>query len=127
MENNNTKVDVDKSILYNPYTVYNGTLSAQRNMFITSSLAIVILGFSNKFKNKNVVNLIKIIGIATFAISIFIGYESAREFSRYLEIINKNPPKNIKINSWKRWLYVNYIYSTLMTIVLILCLKYKIL
>ena len=118
---------VDKSILYNPYTVYNGNLSAQKNMFTTSSLAIVILGFSNKFKNKNIIFLVKMIGIVTFIISIFIGYESASEFSRYLVVMKKYPPKHLDTSYWHRWLYVNYLYSTLITIVLIFCLKYQIL
>lgn len=38
----------------NPQSVYNGMISGQRNMFLSSSLAIAIIGFSNSFKNNKI-------------------------------------------------------------------------
>ena len=38
----------------NPHAVYNGLISGQRNMFLTSSIAVAMVGFSNTFKENNV-------------------------------------------------------------------------
>ena len=69
----------------NPQSVYNGAISGQRNMFLSSSLAAMIIGFSSNFKSPHVIKFVKIIGICIFIISITTGYLSNNDFRFYLD------------------------------------------
>lgn len=92
----------------NPQSVYNGFVSNQRNMFLSSSLAVVIIGFSNKFENKNVRILIKIMSLLVFAISIFIGLKANYELNYYLD--NNDISDKIPTDSWRQTCQVTNLY-----------------
>ena len=50
----------------NPQTAYNGLISGQRNMFLSSSVAVVIIGFSNTFDSPVVQFAVKLMGAFIF-------------------------------------------------------------
>ena len=101
----------------NPQSVYNGMISGQRNMFLSSSLAIAIIGFSNTFKDKRIMWVTKLVGASIFLLSILIGVGAAQDFSFYLESVKEDPPENIAFEGWSRWPYVSYIYSFFLVII----------
>ena len=101
----------------NPQSVYNGMISGQRNMFLSSSLAIAIIGFSNTFKDKRIRWVTKFVGASIFILSILIGIGAAQDFSFYLEKVKEDPPDNIAFEGWSRWPYVSYIYSCFLVII----------
>ena len=68
----------------NPNTVYNGMMSGQRNMFLSSSIAIVMFGFSNNFKNHLLRWTVKLISMGIFILSCYIGITASNEFMYYL-------------------------------------------
>ena len=92
----------------NPQSVYNGFVSNQRNMFLSSSLAVVIIGFSNKFKNKLVRVLIKFMSLIVFGISMFIGLKANYELNHFLD--NNEVSDKIPVESWKATCHVTYLY-----------------
>jgi|TARA_B110000971_G_scaffold188571_1_gene198403 hypothetical protein len=111
----------------NPHTVYNGYMSGQRNMFLSSSVAIVMIGFSNSFKRDTVKLSIKICGLLIIMLSIFIGLTSTHDFKYYLSH-NKEPlPSYIPLTSWKSLEYVTYIYSGILICLAVLFISRKIL
>lgn len=100
----------------NPHTAYNGLISGQRNMFLSSSVAVVMIGFSGKFKSKTVKYVLRGLSSLIFFISIMIGMQAERDFKFYLE---KNPelPEHIPVEQWKNWIYISYLYCTILIIV----------
>ena len=102
----------------NPQSVYNGMMSGQRNMFLSSSLAIVIISFSDKFKNKHISWVAKSIGAFIFILSIFIGISTANDYTFYLNHIKTDElPSYIPLDSWYRWSYVMYIYCSFIGVI----------
>ena len=94
----------------NPHTVYNGALSGQRNMFLTSSIAVAIIAFSNGLKKPMVSTIVKILAIAIFLMSISIGFKSLMEFRYYLDEISNDIPSHIPIDNWYKWTYISVVY-----------------
>ena len=95
----------------NPHTVYNGLISGQRNMFLSSSLAIALIGVSAIFKNTKIQIIIKILGAVVFMLSIIIGLAASDDFRYYLDNNKEQFPSYIPLNNWYKWSYVSYIYS----------------
>jgi hypothetical protein len=108
----------------NPYSAHGSMISTQRNMFLISSIAISLIGFSNIFELEVVKTYIKILGLVIFCMSIYTGISAANEFSYYLDK-SKELPDNIHIKSWKRWKYISYIYSLIISMVALLFLNRK--
>jgi hypothetical protein len=96
----------------NPYTVYNGMVSGYRNMFLSSTVAIGLIGFSQKFKNPRMQFLVSIIGGIIFFLSLFIAYITTSEMKQFLfHNEDKLLDYNINPELWKNYFYVAYIYG----------------
>ena len=108
----------------NPYSVFGVLVSSQRNMYLTSSIAISIIGFSDTFTDFKIKTNLKIFGLIIFMMSIYTGISASNQFSYYLSK-SKDLPDDIPIKSWKRWQYISYVYSVLITWVAILFLNRK--
>jgi hypothetical protein len=94
----------------NHYTVFNIYQSSLRNSLTMSTIGISLILFNNYFKKNINKILVKLLGIILLILSLFISYSSYSEFLFYLEN-NKDPfPQYIPIDSWKNWIYVNYIH-----------------
>ena len=102
----------------NPNTVYNGMVSSLRNMFLASSIAIVIIGLSNRFYNYR--NIIKIMASILFILSIYIGIKTITDFNYYLERNKDTLPDYVPYDSWRSWKYVVYIYVLILIALLII-------
>ena len=66
----------------NAHTFINGFHSSFRNILVTSSLAIVLYGFSNTFKLNKSIDIIKIISLVIFILSfmVYFGLESRMSY-----------------------------------------------
>ena len=64
----------------------NYYMSALRNMFLTSSIAVAMVGFSDRFGNKSFPNklLVKIIAFFTIILSIVFGMKATEDFKTML-------------------------------------------
>jgi hypothetical protein len=101
----------------NPNTAYNGFLSGQRNMFLTSSIAMAMAGFSDKFEKNEFKTTVNIFAVMVFLLSITCGLKSASDFNTYLttnEDAIRSDRSDIDVSSWRMWVYVNYTYSVMM-------------
>ena len=107
-------------IPYDPHPLIDGYISIQRNMFLTSSIGIAMMGFSNNFKEYK--KPIKIIALIIFLYSILYGYNASKDSIDYINYIKKkkNLPEIyiIMLNKWKKWILSSYIY-----IIITLCLS----
>lgn len=106
----------------NPYSVYNGAISGQRNMFLSSSLATIMIGFSHNFKNKDTVIFVKLIGLCIFVLSIVIGFLSNYDFRFYLDKMKNEMPEYVPIENWYTYSFIIYIYTFLIAIIIVLFL-----
>ena len=105
--------------LENPHQVYSNMLSAQRNMFVTSTLGITLFGLSYTLKFNL---LFKIMSVILLFFSIWISHLSSRDYNYYLFLIEKNH-KNTRFYHWKNWSYISRSYLILMIILVIFIIK----
>ena len=113
---------------HNPQTYLNGYISMTRNMFVISSVALATMGFSNRFKEFEII--IKIIGTLIMSYSILYGYTSAKNYTNYIEFLEKKELDDvyaIQIPEWKKWITLTYLYMIMLVIVLVIILFRKIL
>jgi len=114
---------------HNPQTYLNGYISMMRNMFLTSSVALGTMGFSNRFKEFEII--IKIVGTLIMGYAILYGYTSAKNFSNYIEFLEEKKELadvyEIQLPEWKNWIKLTYLYMILLVIVVVVILFRKIL
>ena len=94
-----------------PYVVYNGMISGYRNMFLSSTVAIGLIGFSQKFVNPRMQYLVSIIGGIIFFLSLFIAYLTTSDMTHYLYHTEEKLPEYVNAELWKKHFYVGYIYG----------------
>jgi hypothetical protein len=114
---------------HNPQTYLNGYISMMRNMFLTSSVALGTMGFSNRFKEFEII--IKIVGTLIMGYSILYGYTSAKNYSNYIKFLEEKKELvdvyEIQLPEWKNWIKLTYLYMILLVIVVVIILFRKIL
>lgn len=113
------------SLQFNPQSAYNGMISGHRNMFLSSSIAFVILGFSDKFTHKRIHFLIQLFGLGLLMLSIGIGFKSNYDLQLVLDNLYKENKVNNKhhdfiLNEFSSWKWVVYIYATLLCLLIIM-------
>ena len=105
---------------HDPQTYLNGYISMMRNMFVTSSISLVVLGFSTRFKENERIG--KVISILIMIYSISYGVISAIHFSKYIDHIENTEELRsiyeIQISQWKRWIILTYVYIVLLIIII---------
>lgn len=101
-------------------------LGGQRTMFLASSVAVVMVGFSATFENPMASLTIKIIAAVIFALCIYIGIKSTLEFEYYMRTVKDQLPSYIPYKSWMQWSYVSYIYSAILVAISILYFIFRI-
>ena len=77
-------------------------------MFLTSSVAVAMIGFSNKFEQKCRF-VMKFLSLMIFIISITIGLKSNYEFTYYLDN-NEIEGAKVAIDSWRSSIYITIAY-----------------
>jgi phosphotransferase system glucose/maltose/N-acetylglucosamine-specific IIC component len=97
-----------------PYGVYNGMISGYRNMFLSSTVAIALIGFSQKFKNPRMKFLVSIIGAILFFLALFIAYLTISDMDNYLQHHEDDLPEYIDTDLWKKTYYIGYIYGLIL-------------
>lgn len=99
----------------------NFYMSALRNMFLTSSIAVGMVGFSEKFNDTNKL-LIKTIAFGIIILSIGFGLKSTNDFSLMIkknsEIKNLSPVEKELLKQSREWPLFAYTYITFLSIIL---------
>ncbi len=98
----------------NPYAVYNGMIAGYRNMFLSSTVAIALIGFSQEFKNPRMKFLVSIIGVILFFLALFIAYLTISDMDNYLQHNEDDLPEYIDTDLWKKTYYIGYIYGSIL-------------
>lgn len=100
----------------------NGFHSASRNVFLVSSVAIGLYGFSETFKIEKSANIIKSLSLFIFLCAFFQGINTSYSMYKYIEYIkNKdNLPPHINMNVWYNYLLITSGYTLLLGIVITL-------
>ena len=114
------------NITNNPYAVYSLFVSEQRNMFLSSSIAIAMIGFSNTIGDKKMKMTLKMLCVIIFILSMWFGISSSRELNYYLDNNDSELPSYIPIHMWKSALNINYIYTTIIFVIAIMFTMNKI-
>ena len=107
-------------LAHNPQTYVIGYLSMMRNMFLTSSIALAAMGFSKNFDKYE--TFIKILALIIFFYSMANGYKGAKDFSTYIDYMNKHKqelpePYNFQLEQWQGWITLTYIYIFILCVI----------
>jgi hypothetical protein len=105
--------------------MYSALLSGQGNMFVSLSLAVGIIGFSNTFNDPIVQFVIKILGSCMFIVAVWIGIKVSADFKHYIGYFDGKLPESYPVKSWKSWPFVSYVYVTIVSCLAILYLVRK--
>ena len=112
----------------NIQSAYNGMLSGKRNMFLTSSIGMAMLGFSERFQHKESMNLMKWLGIATLIISVITGLITAYDFNNAIDRYVIEQGRNYDyLERWESWNWIIYIYSIILITIITIYISRKIL
>ena len=104
-----------------PQAVYNGFASMFRNMLISMTASIALIGFSEKFEL--MAPVVRIIGFMGMVIAAFIGFKTYRDFLDYVKSIESEFPMARK---WKTWAYVTLLYTLIIFILSLIYLFRKV-
>ncbi len=107
------------SSLGNVQSYYNGYISACRNIFLTSSVAIVLYGFSNSFKTNSSVSVVRFSSTFVFLFALVYGFITVIGMFRYIRDIERsNEPMAlaVQLDLWKANAYVVSSYLVLLLI-----------
>ena len=105
-------------------TAYSNLLSAQRNMFITTTLAITVIIFSDRLQDKASKYIIKLMGVVIFCFSTLFGVISTIDAKRHIRDSKKNLPEDVSLATWYVVSYFGYTYA-IITICIVLTYIYS--
>ena len=107
----------------NPATTLNSFLSSFRNNVLSSSVAIVVFGFSNSFKLKTSTTFVRAISVGIFALSLCIGVNTIyalRDYIKKLEKDRDSLPPYVNLRVWYNHMYIAMGYNCFLLVMLIL-------
>ena len=103
----------------------NYYMSALRNMFLTSSIAVAMVGFSDRFGNNSFPNklLVKMIAFCVIILSIIFGLKSTNDFKIMLKNSNVDIDKMTDIEKEllfqaEQWPLFAYAYIGFLSVIL---------
>ena len=107
------------SSLGNVQSYYNGYISACRNIFLTSSVAIILYGFSNSFKTSSSISVVRFSSTFVFLFALLYGFTTVLGMFRYIKEIEKsNEPLSaaVQLDLWRANAYLVSSYLVLLLI-----------
>lgn len=93
-------------------SAYNGMMSAHRNMFLTSAVAVTMIAFTKSFKNW----YIDLLAICLLFMSATIGIMGTNDFKFFLKN-NEIDPDSFNLENLMRWQYIGYGYALFLIII----------
>ena len=102
--------------------ILNFYMSALRNMFLTSSIAIAMIGFSERFENSRKL-IINVIALSVVALSIFFGVKATEDFKLLLKReIGKDgltETDKLLISQASEWPICAYAYISMLSVIFV--------
>ncbi len=100
----------------NPHAVYTAMTSGYRNMFLSSTVAMGLIGFSERFKNPKFKFGISVLGGIVLFLSLYISLLTANDFKYYLDEFDGLFPDHIPVKQWRMHFYIGYVYGAILLI-----------
>ena len=103
--------------------VINGFISSFRNNILSSSVATVMFGFSNGFKNETSKKTVMLLSVLILLVSLSIGINAMYGHYLFIKHIEKNEiPEFVESTMWNH-LYIASGYNIIVAILLVLTAK----
>lgn len=104
------------------YTFLNFYMSALRNMFLTSSISLAMLGTSDKFINPEYQKIVKMVSFAIIVFAIMFGIKGTKDYEMIIKDYEENGEYDDNvlniIKQLKKWTVFGKIYMGIVSIVL---------
>lgn len=105
----------------NPQAQLNGYISMMRNMFLTSSIAIGIFGFSNNFQEFKY--FMRLISVSILVYSCIYGIKSAHDYKDFINFLEKHntieEPYIYQIPQFRQWVTMSYVYVGILSVIIL--------
>jgi len=117
---------------HSPEVRFGNYVSIMRNMYLTSSVALATIAFSDRFQ-KQYQPLVRIGGTLILLYAALLGFYSARNFNSYLHYLTTQVKDDEhayfvqRIPQWRMWVYINYGYVIVAIALAVLYFNIKIL
>ena len=85
-------------------------------MFLSSTVAVALIGFSEKFKNPRFKMLTSLLGGSVLFLSLYMSIIVSNDFRHYLDSFDGKFPEHIPVEQWKMHFYVGYFYAAILLI-----------
>ena len=97
----------------NPQAYFNGFISVSRNVFLTSSIAVALYGYSNSFKIGSSVNIVKLFSISIILFAMLYAINGIIGMTNYIRILEKSEgvPNYVQLNIWRNYVYLLGFYA----------------
>ena len=112
---------------HNPTSFLSAYISMMRNMFLTSSISIATLGYSQTSKLFHE-NGVKLFALIILVYSICYGTKASVDFNLYLDYMETNggkidPPYNFLLERWRGWTWYTYAYLFILVVIAVHFMK----
>ena len=112
----------------NPQTFINGYISGVRNIFLLTTVGVGMYGFSKSFKNKQSEAIMRLFSCTIYIFALLYLINTNLLFRKYLNKIENSRdrevlPEYIDLKHWRYYEYLTWIYSVILSIIIILALK----
>ena len=114
------------SSLGNMQGYYNGFISSSRNVFLTSSVAIAMFGFSNSFKISTSSIIVRFASTFVFIFALLYGLITVVGMKRYIRNLRRSDqrlPLNIQIDLWEHHANLLSVYLFLLVVLCFIGLR----
>ena len=104
----------------------NFYMSALRNMFLTSSIAIAMAGYSERLKNINNKRMTKVITLLILLVALAIGFKSTDDYKTMIKPHSKNKTlsegEKAFIKEAQKWPLIAYFYMSFLGVLFFIIL-----
>lgn len=97
------------------YSVLNAHHSASRNMYLISSIALVVMGLASTFPNAMRASIIKYVSITMFVYAGAIGVFSVYGFNKF---IAQNIDETPEYAEWYGWSTLSIVYLVILSVIM---------
>ena len=100
-------------------SVFNGYTSIMRNMYLTASIGMATMAFSNRFPRYK--KFVKLLALSIFIYSIFYGLKANRDFKQYLDLLETQKDlsdlNRLQLKHWREWTYFSNFFMGILIVI----------
>ena len=109
----------------NPQAYFNGFISVSRNVFLTSSIAVALYGYSNTFNIGSSVNFVKLGSVSIILFAMLYAINGIIGMTNYISILKKSEglPNYVQLDIWRNYVYLLGFYALFLFVLSLIVMR----